>query len=439
MENTRFKRAVAAGLAGAMAMSCASCMLFGPDKKEIVEAADTFASAILKKNPDKILKLTNEKDLGAFPDLFEEDNYSEDELKFFDAVGDTISYEIDEESVEVDKDEASVDVVFSMVDYEEALKDGDYADIDEVLDAIEDCDDMEEFTVTFEFEKDDDEWLLTNFKDKGFGKIFFYYTYELNLTPPIADLLDYTDCWSSDYGLFSDVCFLEDISEYESMLSFDVYYEGSLYVADQMPTMTSSGNTIYCDYTDPDYADLPEGEYEIVLKCNGVEITSMTTTVEGYDDTYDDVDPDPTGASSEGVEYNPYYVAEGELGEYVVAVDWWDDNGDYTYSYTYGIEYDIYFTSDLTWDQAKEITYSVYYVDGNEQVLLAENAPVMGNRTNADSGIPNEDGYIYIYLGYPTDEVWTGDDYLEEGTYYIEVYNPDGSYLMSDYCYIEES
>ena len=39
MENTRFKRAVAAGLAGAMAMSCASCMLFGPNKKEIVEAA----------------------------------------------------------------------------------------------------------------------------------------------------------------------------------------------------------------------------------------------------------------------------------------------------------------------------------------------------------------------------------------------------------------
>lgn len=435
MENTRFKRAMAAGLAGSMALSCASCMLFGPDKKEIVEAADTFASAILKKNPDKILKLTNEKDLGAFPDLFEEDNYSEDELKFFDAVGDTISYEIDEDSVEVDKDEASVDVVFSMVDYEEALEDGDYANIDEVLDAIEGCDDMEEFTVTFEFEKDDDEWLLTNFKDKGFGMIFFYYTYELNLTPPIADLLDYTDCWSSDYGLFSDVCFLEDISEYESMLSFDVYYEGSLYVADQMPTMTSSGNTIYCDYTDPDYANLPEGEYEIVLKCNGVEITTMTTTVEAVEET----EPYPTGASSEGVEYNPYYVAEGELGEYVVAVDWWADNGDYTYSYTYGIEYDIYFTSDLTWDQAKEITYSVYYVDGNEQVLLAENAPVMDNRTNADSGIPNEDGYFYIYLGYPTDEVWTGDEYLEEGTYYIEVYNPDGSYLMSDYCYIEES
>ena len=324
-----------------------------------------------------------------------------------------------------------------MVDYEEALKDGDYADIDEVLDAIEECDDMEEFTVTFEFEKDDDEWLLTNFKDKGFGKIFFYYTYELNLTPPIAELLDYTDCWSSDYGLFSDVTFQEDISEYESMLSFDVYYEGSLYVADQIPTMTSSGNLIYCDYTDPDYANLPEGEYEIVLKCNGVEITSMTTTVEEYDDTYDDVDPDPTGASSEGVEYNPYSGATGELADYVVADDWWGDDGNGCYSEVYGIEYDVYFTSDLTWEQAKDITYSVVLIGENEETPLVEGVQLMDNRTNLDSGIPNADGYYYAYFGYPTDEIWSSDSYLEEGIYCLMVNNPDGSLLMTGYCIVE--
>lgn len=424
MENTRFKRAVAAGLAGAMAMSCASCMLFGPNKKEIVEAADTFASAILKKNPDKILKLTNEKDLGAFLDLFEEDNYSEDELKFFDAVGDTISYEIDEESVEVDKEEASVDVNFTMVDYEEALEDGDYADIDEVLDAIEDCDDMEEFTVTFEFEKDDDEWLLTNFSDKGFGMLFFYYTYELNLTPDIAELLDYTDCWSNYYGLFSDVYFLEDISEYESELSFDVYYEGSLYVADQIPTMTSSGNLIYCDYTDPDYANLPEGEYEIVLKCNGVEITTMTTTVEAVEETV----PYPTGASSEGIEYNYDVDGLGELADYVVAVDWWEDDGNYAYTNPPEIEYDVYFSSDITYDQIMGITYNVYDENGN---ILVDGETVEEKYTNINNGIPNSDGYYYIYIGYASK---TGN--VEPGVYYIEVCNPDGSTLLYDYCYV---
>jgi hypothetical protein len=431
MNNTSLKRVLAAALAGAMAMSVASCMLFGPNKKEIVEAADTFATALLKKDPDKILKLTNEKNLGAFPDLFEEDNYSEEELKFFDAVGDTISYEIDEDSVEVSKDEASIDVLFSMVDYEEALKDGGYADIDEILDAIEDCDDIEEFTVTFEFEKDDDEWLITNFHDKGFGMLFFYYTYELDLTPAIADLIDYTDCWSNASSIFSDIYFLEDVSEYESNLSFDVYYEGNLYAADQPVTM--NGTYIYCDYTDPDYFDLMYGEYEIVLKFDGVEVTTLSTTVEEAAVT----EPTVTGTSSDGIELTPFDTATGELADYVVAVDWWGDNSDYTYTDTYGIEYDVYFTSDLTWEQAQGITYDVYLVGEDTETLLVSGAQVMDNRTNADSGIPDDNGYIYIYFGYPTDEIWSSASYLEEGIYCIQIFNPDGTVLMTDYCFVD--
>ena len=101
-----------------------------------------------------------------------------------------------------------------------------------------------------------------------------------------------------------------------------------------------------------------------------------------------------TGTSSSGVELNPYSTATGELGDYVVAVDWWGDNGDYTYSDTYGIEYDVYFTSDLTWKQAQDITYDVYLIGENEETALVEGAQVFDNRTNADSGIPDENGYI---------------------------------------------
>lgn len=39
MKATTIRKAGAAALAGAMAFSCASCALFGPNKKEIVEAA----------------------------------------------------------------------------------------------------------------------------------------------------------------------------------------------------------------------------------------------------------------------------------------------------------------------------------------------------------------------------------------------------------------
>ena len=61
MKGTGLRKVAAAALAGTMALSLASCMLFGPNKKEIVEAADNFASTLLKQDAGKIVKLTTEK------------------------------------------------------------------------------------------------------------------------------------------------------------------------------------------------------------------------------------------------------------------------------------------------------------------------------------------------------------------------------------------
>ena len=194
MKVTTIRKAGAAALAGAMAFSCASCALFGPNKKEIVEAADTFAGTLLKQDAGKIIKLTTEDEdseaAEALEMIFDDSLYSDDQKKFIDAVSDTITYEVDEESVEVDKEEASADVTFTMVDYEKAL-DGEFEDIDAVLDAIKDCEDTKDVEVTIEFEKDDDEWLVSNIDDDKFGDIFEFYIYELNLTPAVA--VDYTD------------------------------------------------------------------------------------------------------------------------------------------------------------------------------------------------------------------------------------------------------
>ena len=179
MKVTGLRKVAAATLVGTMALSFASCALFGANKKEIVEAADEFASTLLKQDAGKIIKLTNEKkdsdNAEALEMIFDESMYSDEQNEFNKAVADTISYEIDEDSVEVDKEEASVDVTFTMVDYEKALKD-DYSDIDEVVDLIKDCEDTKDVKVTFEFEKDDDEWLLSNLDDKEFGKLFDYMT-----------------------------------------------------------------------------------------------------------------------------------------------------------------------------------------------------------------------------------------------------------------------
>jgi hypothetical protein len=358
MKVTGLRKVAAATLVGTMALSFASCALFGANKKEIVEAADEFASTLLKQDADKIIKLTNEKkdsdNAEALAIIFDDSMYSDEQNAFNKAVADTISYEVDEDSVEVDKEEASVDVTFTMVDYEKALKD-DYSDIDEVVDLIKDCEDTKDVKVTFEFEKDDDEWLLSNLDDKGFGKLFDYMTYELDLKPDLLSIIDYTDSYAGSYYLDLYVYFTEDISEYDGELTFDVYYEGSLIASDVAAYVYSY--YACCDYYADDWSDLDSGNYTVVLKCGDTEIASADLTVDNYE-------PQPTSGSA----------FDGDLAEEVSDYLWYydtDEDGVYE-SGTWYIELDVYFNVDVS---GMDLTFDVYDADGNalEQYLEPTN------------------------------------------------------------------
>ena len=422
MKSMQLKKAAAATLASAMLLSCASCSLFGANKKEIIEAADTFAGALVKQDAGKIVKLTNEKkdsDTAAELELlFDKSMYSDDQNDFIKAVSDTITYEVDEGTVEADKEEASVDVVFTMVDYEKALDD-DYEDIDEVLDALKDCEDTKDVTVTFEFEKEDDEWLISNLKDKDYGKLFDFYTYELDITPDLSMLVDDTSCWSGYTAVYSTIYFSVDVSDYADDLNFDLYCDGSLVASNQPAEVYST--YIYCDYYDPDYNDLPAGDYEVVVKCGDAEIVTMTTTIDSYE-------TESTASPDSGLNYNVY--GQGELGDYVVATDWWADDDYNNYDSSNGFfEFDIYFTTDVTYDDIQNLTYKFYDSDYND---ISGELTIPDDKTNVDGGYPDSNGYYFIYAGW----LWP-DGEIESGYYYIEVYNPDGTTLYLDYCYVD--
>ena len=405
MKVTTIKKAGAAALAGAMTLSCASCALFGPNKKEIIEAADTFAGTLLKQDAGKIIKLTTEDEdseaAEALGVIFDDSLYSDDQKKFIDAVSDTITYEVDEESVEVDKEEASADVTFTMVDYEKAL-DGDFEDIDAVLDALvdavldalEDCEDTKDVEVTIEFEKDDDEWLVSNIDDDKFGDIFEFYIYELNIMPAV-EVTD-TDCWTGTSGLISEVYFSDDITAYESALTFDVYFNGSLLASDQ-PAVVYDTTVIWCDYA----TELEVGEYEIVVYLNGAEITSMSTTVE------ETVTTEATAAP---------VVGGGDYASEVSSTDWWLDNGDDTYDVgVTEIELDFYFNVDVS---NESFTFDVFDADGN---------------TIESYIVPTINSYS-VYC------IWDPGYEIPEGGYYIQLFDSDASdanVIGSGYCEVK--
>lgn len=191
------KKAGAVIVSAAMLTSLASCAgLFGG--QAVIEAAESLGDAVIAGNAGKIIKLsTEEKDseiAEALDLILDDDNYSDDYNAYIDAMKDTMSYEVDKGSVKVDGEKASCDITFTMADFE-ALDDDDYEDIDDIIDAIGDLD-TKEYEYTVKFEKDGDDWLVSNLSSDDFGALFDYRSYSLPVTNVAGDyvaVFDLTD------------------------------------------------------------------------------------------------------------------------------------------------------------------------------------------------------------------------------------------------------
>ncbi len=321
MKVTMLKRLTSAGLAGIMALSFASCGLFGADKKAVTEAAENFAAALVKMDARKIGKLTDEKKksdtLAELDSFLDKNSYSKDQYDFVEAVMDTVTYEVAADTVKVDGDKASATVVFTMVDYEDALKKGDFDDIDDVIDAVKDCEDQTEVEVELEFKKDGDSWLMSNLKkNKDIAELYECFTYDLGLKAPIFDMVEDVDyycyTYSGSYYIDLDVEFYGvDVSEYDGRMTADVYCDGLLVASDLYVNVYSSW--FWVEYTNYDYLDIEAGEYDIVLKCDGDEWLTATEVVTNYDSTGYDSGSGTYDSSFESIVYYGYGPEEIEL------------------------------------------------------------------------------------------------------------------------------
>lgn len=300
-------------VAAAITASCASCSMIpgmGSSAKteDIVDAADAFASALVKCDAGKIIKLTNEeKDSDAAEDLevlFGNEDYTDEQIAIADAVAGTIEYEIDEDSVKIDKDEASVDVTFTMADYEAVLE-GEFSDADEAVAAISDCDDTAEVEVTFEFTLEDNEWLISNLGDKAYSKLYGFYGLDVSFMPDLASLVDYTDIYADYNYVYLSVVFTENVSDYIDGMTFDVFLDGELLYGDQIPY--GDGDYIWCDLTVD--GPLESGTYTVTCYYGDTVIASDYIDVDNSGSTI--ISGDPTDAEGD------VYLCEMEFGEYL--------------------------------------------------------------------------------------------------------------------------
>ncbi len=136
------KRIMSAMVALSMCFSMAACVNNDQAKEDILDVVEKHASKVVKN--------------------YDADNGSS---AVNSAIEDTLEFEIDEKSLDINRGEASVDVVFTIVDFDdiEIPEEGFMSEAD-ILDAIDDAR-MQEIEITYELELDGKKWVITNEDD----------------------------------------------------------------------------------------------------------------------------------------------------------------------------------------------------------------------------------------------------------------------------------
>ena len=412
------KRIIALAAAASMVLPLAGCL--DNNKPVIVENADSYASALIDMSAKSLRKASVDDDDDFFADL--SDDFDEwtsgDDGEVFEAIKDKITYEVDEDSYQLGKkkDEASIDVVFSIVDWESLEDDEDiYEDIDTYLDGIEDCEDMEEVVVTFEFELDGDDWLIANFEEICDD---FYGSFNGASAPvDYSAMVDRTNWYystSEDNGviIYNNTDKIDlDIYLANGFEGSEVYYtikyNGNLVYTSETSSSSREGyfRTSFDEATVTDDGHLAPGEYTITFfAANGTQIAEGTCTV-----TESDVTAGDTGDTSPALEV--YDRARVERLKWYYADD--RTNG-ITYDDTTYIDLDIWFKGS---NSGMECYYEVLY--NGTKIYTSETAS------------SSREGYFRSsYVGASTD----ANGNLAAGEYTIIFYDAQGVKLASDKC-----
>jgi hypothetical protein len=451
MKRNSLKKAVSVFLAGTILLGFAACDFGGASKKAVLEAAETLASDMASASASKLIKnstLDKKSDEAAqLTDLLEGGDYSDDQLAFFKAVEGTIEYEIDEQSVSVNKNEASVDIKFTIADYADVLKD-EFTSIDELTSAIKKAD-TKEVSFTAEFEKQDKEWIPSNVGGKKFIKFYDYRNAEFTLeltAEMIAAFIDRTmsDFWLASGGKYTNTNFIEydyyfdsEVYEYAERgiyLNYRLLKDGSVVFTSEDILFGESTN-ISCRIESTDLGigameAIEAGKYTIELvNKDGDVIDSVSIDVEYV--------PQPSGnggggnggggntSSGEGV-YFDYYDAS--FKNYVIEADWYDYDGYMTGANTYSSDVlTIAFSIQVTSDCTKQLTYFYAWTDkaDGDAVKDALNNPLY---TGTASPVQYTNGTFYDF-DYPV------NGNAQKG-YYMLVVSDASGIILYGYCQV---
>lgn len=416
------KRLTGAVLGIYMLSMLGGCAFFDRDDEAILEAADEYASAVVKRKENKILDLVyNIDEIEDDLDLILS-GYSTDVYDYYydivDIIEDSLSYEIDEDTVYSSRKnrEGSVVVRYTMVDYEaiyeEVIEDGGTSE--DYIEALGDRNAATmEIAQTIDFVYAYDMWLVEDKNARNlYGVLGFYNdAKDLEFIEPLTGYVDSTIWYYSDDGVYNNFSEIElDIVTNTAGMAvpfeftYEYYRDGELIFTSDV--CTDIGFYIEA-YYGPDYdynaqvneeGNLIAGEYRCIMYDLAGNVIADSTCV---------VQTEQIELSEDLIDHIEWYFS-------------WDD----VYTNVDQIELDI-IPTDVGQSLLWTFTYE-YYRDGN---LIFT------------SDVCTDQGYwIEAYYGSSYDPSAELNRYgdLIAGEYRCIIYDTDGNVLADSTCTVEE-
>ena len=414
------KKLIASVLVTAMAVSMSGCADLDRNDEAVLDAANDYCEAVAKVKTGHIIDLLVDGDdyddildgiINGGDDRVEPEGYDD----MVEAIAGTITFEINEDSVESSRKnkEGSVDVTFTMVDYQavfERVHDGG-GEIEDYIDALEASDaDTVEFTRTLDLVLDNGSWLIDDPGIRDLSELYTFYGDALGyiFVSPLARYIDRVEWYYSDDDVYVnydrielDIIPTDDGYDEDFEFWYEYYLDGEL-IFTSAPCW-DSGYWIE-SYYGPSYDSncrlnedgyLIPGQYRcVVYDMYDIVIADSTCTVETLDvDLGDDY-----------IDHTEWYYSTNSV-----------------YTNETQIELDII----PTMGAGQSITWRFWY----EYYLDGELIYTSGECTDSGYWIESYYGRNYDGAAQVTDE-----GYLVPGRYRCIVYTMDGEVLADSTC-----
>ncbi|MBR2597148.1 MAG: hypothetical protein IKE09_01195 [Clostridiales bacterium] len=414
MLKNQMKKVVSVLLSSAIVFGFTGCLDFGGGKKAVIEAAGELAENMAAADASKLIKnstLDKKSDEAtALTELLSAEYGTDDEKAFYKAVEATIEYEVDEESVSVNKGEASIDIIFTICDYSKVLQD-EYTNIDDLTAAVKKAK-TTEVKFTAEFVKEDKEWIPDNVGSKKFMKLYDYRNADINFALTADMISGFIDTTMSGFWLADD----DDIYFDTDFIEYDYYFDSAVldYAArgERMYfVLSKDGSDLYYgpDFifgestnvvcrVDGDLIGLSSGDtfetgtYTISLYYVGPYGDEIVDVQSCFVEKSVVVTPPTTGGGNPGDTFpgeGEYYAFEDlTFRSYVINAKWFDYDGYRTGDAVYSTDVlTIAFSLEVDPSCNMTVDYSYYYTDKEDRDSIGEalQNPVYSNTVSPTS------------------------------------------------------